>query len=95
MSKKIVINIVVVLSILIVFSFIALIYGIYIKISDKSKYIKDSPNLISLQLNEGDEIVDIEVIDNKKLLLIIKNSSQLKGAIYNIDQGRIVEIIDK
>ena len=95
MSKKIIVNVVIILSILIIFSFIALIYGIYSKISKNSDGISYSLNLTSLNLENNEEIIDIDVIDKNRLLITIKNSSAIKGAIYNIEQKKIVEFIDK
>ena len=53
------------------------------------------PKNISLNLKNEEEIIDIKVIDDNKLLIIIKNSSTLKGAVYNIKQKKISEYISK
>jgi len=95
MSKKIIINIVIILSILIIFCFIALIYGMYLKISNNSYNNSYSSEFISLNLKEDEEIANIEVIDENRLLITIKNNSFLTGAIYNIKEKKIQEYIDK
>ena len=88
-------NIVIVLGILIIFSFIALIYGMYLKISNNSYNNSYSSEFISLNLKEDEEIANIQVIDENRLLITIKNTSFLTGAIYNIKEKKIQEYIDK
>ena len=53
------------------------------------------PKNISLNLKNEEEIIDIEIIDKNRLMIIIKNSNNLKGAIYNIKQKKIIEFIEK
>ena len=67
----------------------------YLKISTNSKNMVLDPKNISLNLKNEEEIVDIMVIDDNKLLIIIKNSSTLKGAVYDIKQRKISEYINK
>ena len=95
MFKKTVQYIVVFLGILIIFAFFALIYGMYLKISTNSENMILNPENISLNLKKEEEIVDIRIIDENRLLIIIKNSSTLKGAVYNIKQKKILEFINK
>tara|TARA_Y100000590_G_scaffold415595_1_gene513523 strand:- start:72 stop:359 length:288 start_codon:yes stop_codon:yes gene_type:complete len=95
MSKKIIVNIVIILSILIIFCFIALIYGMYLKISKNPNNTIYSKDLISLDLKEDEKITSIQVIDQNRLLITIQNPSILKGAIYNIERKKIEEYIDK
>ena len=95
MLKKTLQYIVVFLGILIIFAFFALIYGMYSKISTNSENMILNPDDISLNLKKEEEIVDIRIIDENRLLIIIKNSSTLKGAVYNIKQKKILEFINK
>ena len=95
MSKKILQFVVILLGILIIFSFITLIYGMYSKISTNSKDITLDLKKISLNLTDKEEIIDIEVIDENRLLITINNSDNLKGVIYNIKQNKILKIIEK
>ena len=95
MLKKTLQYIVVFLGILIIFAFFALIYGMYLKISTNSENMIINPENISLNLKKEEEIVDIRIIDENRLLIIIKNSSTLKGAVYNIKQKKILEFINK
>ena len=62
----------------------------YLKISTNSKNMVLDPKNISLNLKNEEEIVDIRIIDENRLLIIIKNSSTLKGAVYNIKQKKIL-----
>ena len=95
MLKKTLHYIVVFLGILIIFAFFALIYGMYLKISTNPENMILNPENISLNLKKEEEIVDIRIIDENRLLIIIKNSSTLKGAVYNIKQKKILEFINK
>ena len=50
---------------------------------------------ISLNLTNKEEIIDIEVIDENRLLITINSSDNLKGFIYSIKQNKILKIIEK
>ena len=67
----------------------------YLKISTNSENMILNPKNISLNLKNEEEIIDIRIIDENRLLIIIKNSNSLKGAIYNIKQKKISEFINK
>ena len=67
----------------------------YLKISTNSENMILNPENISLNLKKEEEIVDIRIIDENRLLIIIKNSSTLKVAVYNIKQKKISEFINK
>ena len=66
-----------------------------------SKILKDSedvtldPEKITLNLNDKEKIIDIEVIDENRLLITINNSDNLKGVIYHIKQNKILKVIEK
>ncbi len=83
------------LGILIIFSFIALIYGMYSKTSTNSKDMTLDLKNISLNLTNKEEIIDIKVIDENRLLITINSSDNLKGMIYNIKKNQIIKIIEK
>ncbi len=89
-----VIYIVIILSILIIFSFIALIYGIYSKLSDTS-FKEHIPSYTYLKLNDEQNIIDFEVIDNSRILIKIKDENSIYMAIYDIDKKQILEYIKK
>tara|TARA_B100002052_G_C15502184_1_gene427725 strand:- start:128 stop:415 length:288 start_codon:yes stop_codon:yes gene_type:complete len=95
MTKKLLQYIVILLGILIIFAFIALIYGMYLKISKNQNAFDVDPKEISLNLSNNDEIIEINVIDHEKLLIIINQEDKLKAAIYNIKMQKITEFIEK
>ena len=53
--------------------------------------------IISLNLTNEENIVDIKVIDENRLLITINRSDNLnlKGVIYNIKKNKIVKIIEE
>ena len=67
----------------------------YSKISTNSKDVTLDPEKITLNLNDKEEIIDIEVIDENRLLITINNSDNLKGVIYHIKQNKILKIIER
>ena len=67
----------------------------YSKISTNSKDVTLDPEKITLNLNDKEEIIDIEVIDENRLLITINNSDNLKGVIYNIKQNKILKVIER
>ena len=67
----------------------------YSKILTDSKDITLDPKKITLNLNDKEEIIDIEIIDENRLLITINDSDNLKGVIYNIKQNEILKIIEK
>ena len=95
MSERIIKLIVVALGILIILALSALLYGMYIKISSKSFEIEKYPENISFFLNKEDNIENIQVIDNKRILITLKNNNQLIGLIYDIDNKKIIQRLTK
>ena len=67
----------------------------YSKISTDSDDMTLDPKKITLNLNDKEEIIDIEVIDENRLLITINNSDNLKGVIYHIKQNKILKVIEK
>ena len=67
----------------------------YSKILTDSEDVTLDPKKISLNLNDKEEIIDIEIIDENRLLITINSSDNLKGVIYHIKQNKIIKIIEK
>ena len=67
----------------------------YSKILTDSKDITLDPKKITLNLNVKEEIIDIEIIDENRLLITINSSDNLKGVIYHIKQNKILKIVEK
>ena len=67
----------------------------YSKISNSVDYSSDSPYFFSSFLSKNENIKNIEVIDNNKLLILIENDENLKGAIYDINNNKIIGYIQR
>ena len=67
----------------------------YSKILTDSKDITLDPKKITLNLNDKEEIIDIEIIDENRLLITINNSDNIKGVIYHIRQNKILKVIER
>ena len=67
----------------------------YSKILTDSEDVTLDPKKITLNLNDKEEIIDIEIIDENRLLITINSSDSLKGVIYHIKQNKILKIIGK
>ena len=92
MSKKILQFVVVFLAVLILLCFLALIYGLYIKIAKKQSNLETKNITFNLNLEEDDEITDIDLIDNEKILFTIKNNNKIYAVIYDINSKKIITI---
>ena len=95
MSKKLISSIVIVLGILIICAFLALIYGMYLKISTPSNYSLKSFDFYSSDLLENEKIINIEVIDKQHILILIDKGIDVKAGIYNIKKNKIIRFIDR
>ncbi len=67
----------------------------YSKILTDSEDITLDQKKITLNLNDKEEIINIEIIDENRLLITINSSNNLKGVIYHIKQNKILKIIEK
>ena len=92
MSRGILQFIVVFLAFLILICFIALIYGFYIKIGKKQSNLDNNNINYNLNLDEGHQITDIDLIDNEKILFTIKNNNKIYAVIYDINSKKIIKI---
>ena len=95
MSKKFLQFTVVFLALLIFLCFIALIYGFYIKIGKKQSNLETNNINYSLNLEEGHQITDIDLIDSEKILFTIKDNNKIYAIIYDIKSKQTIEIINK
>ena len=95
MSKKIISSIVLILGLLIIIAFLALLYGMYLKISTNGQNISDSSIIFSSNLAKDEYIKNIEVIDKKRLLILIEKNNQIRGVVYDSDQNQIIRIIER
>ena len=67
----------------------------YLKISNNLNNKNGEAQNISLNLNNSEEIINIEVIDKNRLLIEIQKNNSHKWAIYNIDKNKIIKFIEK
>ncbi|MDC0192644.1 hypothetical protein OAJ89_04940 [Alphaproteobacteria bacterium] len=95
MSKKIISSIVLILGLLIIIAFLVLLYGMYLKISTNGQNISDSSIIFSSNLVKDERIKNIEVIDKKRLLILIEKNNQIRGAIYDSEKNQIIRIIER
>jgi len=67
----------------------------YLKISTSSSNLINTPNIFSAKLNNNEKIINIEVIDKNKLLVLIESADNIKGAIYDIKNNKIISFIER
>ena len=67
----------------------------YLKISTNGQNISDSSIIFSSNLAKDELIKNIEVIDKKRLLILIEKNNQIRGVIYDSDQNQIIRIIER
>ena len=95
MSKNLIQFVVIILGIFIIIAFLAIIYGMYLKISTSSNNFINTPHIFSTKLNNNEKILNIEVIDKNKLLVLIESADNVKGAIYDIENNKIISFIER
>ena len=95
MSQRILKYIVVILAFLIFLCFLILLYGLYIKIGKKQSNLKTNNIYYNLNLEEGHEIKDIDLIDDNRILFTIKNNDKIYALIYDINNKDVVKIDNK
>ena len=95
MSEKIIKYIVYALSLLIGIAFIAVVYGMYIKIIPKSSKNNIISEDISLQLDQNYKIKNMQVIDEDTILVTVEIADQIQGIIYDINKKKIIQKLNK
>ena len=95
MSKKILQFIVILLAVLIVICFVSLIVGMYLKISGNQNNSQHNIKDFSLGLASNEKIIDIQVLNNNQLLIVISNSIDTSGIVYDIKANKIISKIYK
>ena len=80
------------LAFLIFICFLALVYGLYIKIGKKQSNLEINNINYNLNLKEGHEITDIDLIDDNRILFTIKNNDKIYALIYDIRKSNIIKI---
>ena len=67
----------------------------YLKISKSSNNLINTPYIFSTKLNNNEKILNIEVIDKNKLLILIESADNIKGAIYDIENNKIIRFTER
>jgi len=83
------------LSLLIIIALFAVIYGMYIKISPKAPKNYNIDEVVSLSLNQDQEIKNMQVINNNRILITISDDNGTQGIIFDIDSQKIIQRIKK
>ena len=73
--------------------FFAIFYGLYIKIGQKQSKLETNNLSYNLNLEDGHQIIDIDLISDDKILFTIKNKSEIYAVIYDINSKEIKTII--
>ena len=89
MSKKVLQFIVIFLAILIIICFLALIYGMYLKISKNQIKQEYSNNIYSLNLDQNEKIIGIETLNETNILFKITDSKNTYAIIFDIKNNDI------
>ena len=95
MFENIIKYIVYILSLLIALALFAVIYGMYIKISPKASKNYNIDEIVSLSLIQDQEIKNMQVIDNNRILITIVNDDEIQGVIFDINSQEIIQRIKK
>ncbi len=64
----------------------------YIKTTKKQSNLDTNLINYSLNLEEGHEITDIDLVDNNRILFTIKNNNKVYALIYDIESSKILKI---
>ena len=95
MSKKILQFIVVLLAVLIIICFVSLIAGMYLKIAGNQNNSQNNIKNFSLNLANNEKIIDIQVLNNNQLLIVISNSVNTSGIVYDTKKNNIISTIKR
>ena len=83
------------LAVLIVICFVSLMTGMYLKIAGNQNNSHHNIKDISLGLENNEKIIDIEVLNKNQLLIIISNSVNTSGIVYDTKEKNILYTIKR
>ena len=95
MSKKFLQFIVILLAVLIIICFVSLIVGMYLKIAGNQNNSQNNIKNFSLNLANNEKIIDIQVLNNNQLLIVISNSVNISGIVYDTKENNIISTIKR
>ncbi len=64
----------------------------YIKTTEKQSNLKTNLIEYNLNLEKEHKIIDIDLVDNNRILFTIKNSEKVYALIYDIKTSQIIKI---
>ena len=72
-----------------------IITGIYLKISGNQNNFQNNITKQSLNLEDDEEIINFEVLNEDKVLIVISNSFDTFAIVYDIKQAKIISKINR
>ena len=75
--------------------FAALIIGIYLKISGNQNNFENNITKQSLNLKDDEEIINFQVLNEDKVLIVISNSFDTFAIVYDIKQEKMISKINR
>ena len=84
-------SIVIILGVLIILSFIAIIYGTFLKLDNKTNNFHE----FNLNLENNEKIEDFKIINENNILIIINNGYEKKALIYFLKKNKITKNINR
>ncbi len=69
--------------------------GIYLKISGNQNNFQNNITKQSLNLEEDEKIINFQVLNEDKVLIIISNSSDTFAIVYDIKQQQMISTINR
>ena len=52
-------------------------------------------NIVSLSLDQNQEIINMKAIDNNRILINIRSNNEIQGIIFDVDKQEIIQKIKK
>ena len=75
--------------------FAALIIGIYLKISGNQNNFENNITKQSLNLKDDEKIINFQVLNEDKVLIVISNSFDTFAIVYDIKQEKMISKINR
>ena len=83
------------MAVLIIICFVSLILGMYLKITGNQNNSENSIKNFSLNLANNEKIIDIQVLNSNQLLIVISNSVNTSGIVYDTKNNNIISAIKR
>ena len=91
MNQNFIKSIVIILGVLIILAFIAIIYGTFLKLDNKTNNFHE----FNLNLENNEKIEDFKIINENNILIIINNGYEKKALIYSLKKNKITKNINR